>query len=99
MVNFRLAIGFLRRCRLGKVLLQLLRCGENLFPALVLPLEARTKELDLVSGRQIPGRAASDINASCRGRAKRDMDVKIAHVVVNPVGVADWVRRMKPLVA
>ena len=82
------------------MLLQFLRRGENLFPPFVLPLEARAEifHLVLVSRCRIPGRAASDIRASRRARAKRDVDVKVVRVVVNPVGVANRVRRMKPLV-
>ena len=84
----------------GKVLLQFLRRRENLLPPFVLPLEARAEilHLVLVSRCRIPGRAASDIRASRRARAKRDMDVKVVRVVMNPVGVANRVRRMKPLV-
>ena len=51
-----------------------------------------------MAGRWIPCRTAPDIRAPRRARAKRDMDVKIVRVVMNPAGVAYRVRRMKPLV-
>jgi hypothetical protein len=47
----------------------------------------------------MPGRAAPDIRASGRARAKRDVDVKVVRVVLNPIGVANRVRWMKPAVA
>jgi hypothetical protein len=42
------------------------------------------------------GPCCIDIRASRRARAKRDVDVKVFRVVVNPVGVPDRVCRMKP---
>jgi len=85
---------------LGEPLLQLLRRSEKLFPALVLPLEAGPEELHLVlvARRGIPGGAAPDIRAFRRTRAKGDMNVQVVRVMVNPVGIANRVRRMKPLV-
>ena len=84
---------------LGKVLFQFLRRGENLRPAFVLLLEARAEifHLVLVARCRSPCRAASDIRASCSARAKRDMDMEIVRVVMNPVGVSDRVSRMKSL--
>jgi hypothetical protein len=84
---------------LCQVRLQFFRRAQNLAPTVVFLLETlhRIGHLVFVSRGRRAGHAASDIRAFGGAGTERDMSVKIVRVVVETVGVANRIVRVKPL--
>lgn len=84
---------------MGNGLFGFLGRTQDFFPPLVFLFKPGTNPVHLpfVSGLVVAGSAASDVTALFGARTQRDMNVKMGGVMMQSVGVANRVARMKSL--